>query len=783
MDPDHRKKYKIDTPDILCWSPDGATIALCSDEYLWLLDTVTGHRKLLGQVEPGTCPIPAVAFSPDGKYIALGAGYNSTIYLWNFAMDAHELRFFKLGRGKVSHLAFDPEGTRIIVLVENLIPHLNLESGSYEEYELESTRATEEGSLDHRFVALSSDCRRIVSIEKASGFIAVWDQFGHKIGYLDKIDKILSVYDKFCISRDGHLFVTTSFTSGTIWIWDIRGIDDQGSAQRVTRAHKERVNSVVHSPDLQTVATISRDGSIRLWDLNGSHRPFEFQIDRDATVSALAFSPKGLIIASGHEHAVQLWDYSTGDCLMTLDFKSDVTRLAFTPDSSTIVYFTHNGMGSFDARTGCRQKKSWMKSHYKGNSVFAQDGRSILVHSDDGRLQMWSLTAEQHPDSLVAELPIDYHDEINTLAVSVDGSIAACGFQTGRTGIWDLSLETMILLGSEQDVDPGVKLALSPDSKRLAISSAEGVIFWDLATLQQRSLPDRRSPLVFSPTGEYWVSGQVGLNGVLSIWDAETDAKMFDLNISDGHFGDTLDHTSNHTSDHTSEDMVDDPFAFTAVAFTSDGAKMAAGSRNGEIYVWDLVYPPSLSRKLQVQTGPNEITALAFSPDSMMLASGSSREVSLFNISAQAPDVMTIGENNMNIQKLLFSSDGGSLLSIGVLRGISRWDVKTGALAQSFESNRCLDHSAFDNQRYFKMDQRPVEPVPGDAMLCPHHQKMSDIQFKGEWISCNGEDLLWLPPDRRPENDRATSSRGDSLVIGSHCGKMSFCNFVPGYFS
>ena len=77
--------------------------------------------------------------------------------------------------------------------------------------------------------------------------------------------------------------------------------------------HTGTVYSVAFSPDSKILASASRDGAVRLWDV-ATHR----QIGKPLTVHAggvtsVAFSPDGTTLATGSEDGtVRLWDVATG---------------------------------------------------------------------------------------------------------------------------------------------------------------------------------------------------------------------------------------------------------------------------------------------------------------------------------------------------------------------------------------------------------------------------------------------------------------------------------------
>ncbi|MCW5559455.1 MAG: WD40 repeat domain-containing protein, partial [Verrucomicrobiae bacterium] len=110
-------RYPIAFPDFsvgnpLALSPDGRFATFDQPGALVVFDLQTGRERW--RFPTLDLYVGAAAFSPDGKWLALGNGYsNPTIQLWDLA-DGTEAARFEGHQGWVRDLLFTPDGTRLI---------------------------------------------------------------------------------------------------------------------------------------------------------------------------------------------------------------------------------------------------------------------------------------------------------------------------------------------------------------------------------------------------------------------------------------------------------------------------------------------------------------------------------------------------------------------------------------------------------------------------------------------------------------------------------------------
>jgi WD40 repeat protein len=116
------------------------------------------------------------------------------------------------------------------------------------------------------------------------------------------------VLSAVAITPDGKTLISTSGLvkkSGKVKLWDT-----EGKLRVSLEGHTGFVSCLAVSPDGQTLASGSFDGTIRLWDpVAGQERGV--LRGQDGPVWALAFAANGKVLAS-LDVAIKLWDGSRG---------------------------------------------------------------------------------------------------------------------------------------------------------------------------------------------------------------------------------------------------------------------------------------------------------------------------------------------------------------------------------------------------------------------------------------------------------------------------------------
>ena len=280
--------------------------------------------------------------------------------------------------------------------------------------------------------------------------------------------------------------------------------------------HTEEVASVAFSPDGTLLASGSRDGTVKLWDV-----PTERQIATlpDKQPTSVAFSPDGKTLAVGTgrwDNTVELWDMATRERIATLGHGGFDKAVSFSPDGKTLAVGTWDGTYTVKLWDVATQERIATLGH--GAKVcavsFSPDGTLLASGLRDGTVKLWDMATQERIATL------GHGAEVCAVSFSPDGTLLASGLRDGTVKLWDMATrERIATLGHGGGVN-AVSFSAS-DGALLASGSWDGtVILWDVLTRKKIVTfwhTDGITSMSFSPDGTTLAAG--GWDGTILLWN------------------------------------------------------------------------------------------------------------------------------------------------------------------------------------------------------------------------------------------------------------------------
>jgi WD40 repeat protein len=518
-------------------APDGQSLAVCtSDQAIVRLWSMTGEARVAEFRAPGRETLCRLAFSPQGNLLAAGYyGPEANGFLvWNVAtrkliptaLPASYL-------GPVTTVAFSPDGRYLAVAC--------VSSGItlYETADLQRPQLVAPGSTWG--VAFGPDSQLIAIPFYKTGSLRLWNSASNlEVGTLSHPSELHAV----AFSQDGKQLVAATHES--IHVWNLAGAGDK----LLTSGHARGICTVAFHPDGGQLASAGSDGKVKIWDPITGKLIKELGCE-GGHCEMVAFSHDGkLLAAGGASGTIQFWATGSWQELKACqqDLGHYVWRVAFSPDGH---YFAAcsgplaGGAGSVElwcvelraGDTGSTprlvlERRARLADQSAVHLCFSLEPREtkflVWVERPSGAIHVWDLANSRihHPlfpaklpwgIRALAFLPADQQltfigstgiPEVwnlatgerifscararyeergefgDTIAVSADGVWLAQRGLVNR--VWDLQSGELLLVLPEEHCIPWC-LAWSPDRRLLAVGSEDGsLVIWNLPTMRRQ---------------------------------------------------------------------------------------------------------------------------------------------------------------------------------------------------------------------------------------------------------------------------------------------------------
>jgi eukaryotic-like serine/threonine-protein kinase len=498
----------------VAYSSDARYLASLSSGTVKIWDAQTGAElRTLGRI--GGLNRYGMAFSPEGSQLAVTT-HHPAVTIWNPTTGA-EGKVFGGHTSVPKNVAFSPDGK---LLASGAGDIARTEPGEVCVWEAETAREVWRlrGHTDPIYgVVFSPDGRRLVSASQ-DHTVKIWDpQSGREVltlrAHSDTVRAVAFSPDGWCLA--------TACADGTIKLWDATPWADDPPAHKVQTlaGHGAAVFVTAFHPDGQRLAALSDNETIRTWDLEHGRELEELRVSRGPQLYALALSPDGKLLATATtDGVVFLLDPATRQTKRILQGHSTgpIKCLAFSPDSRRLAMaHWERSVWVWDVESG-RPIHS-LKGHADAvlGVAFSPDGKYLASASYDKTVRIWDADMGTELHKLA-----EHTSRVFSVAFSPDGKTLASGSNDGTIRLWDPTTgKARRTLRKHASAVYGV--AFSPDGRLASASNDWTVKLWNPTTgavLQTlRGHTDRVHCVAFSPDGRRLASASS--DQTVKVWE------------------------------------------------------------------------------------------------------------------------------------------------------------------------------------------------------------------------------------------------------------------------
>jgi WD40 repeat protein len=592
----------------IAWAPDGKTVAAATTTGVIIYNAILFDRDSYYRIHVPE-PTPAsVAFSPDGKLLAIVSRPNGdtwaeinaqekVIDIWDFQRKAIVAEWKSMI--DFPNVVFSPDGASIVLYSDNLaqewdilklddIRYIGEKSWKILQQQWYLPVLTQINEIDTANIFAFAPNGKYIAELTQDDNIRIWDVLSKKL-----LHTIPYRSTNLIFSSDGELAAFTDETEGyeKLRIWSIQ------DNVALYEGDPPALNGWEFNPTKPQLLYSTAVSNIWLWDEQVKEPQVVLGYDERwwrNNVYGVSFNPHNSELAVARMYQVEIWDSLTGIKLRATNANEDgkyLTSIAYSPDGKRLATASQDGyVRLWDSKT---LEPLGVIEHFgeAHDAVFSPDGMLLATYGD---------TDENDQNTAPSAV---YLWRVSDLLVK--GKVLQS--KQALAKIYNINLSNKIF-----------NIRFSPDSKTIAVTG-KGIEFWDVETVVNRNpnakkdsdesglinlIENGTGPIAWSPDGEKIAVGK-GNN---------PDCSFTIFNANDGSpWACMKGHAGLVTA--LAFDPTDD-----VIASTSSSHNIQEMDTDNTVRIWDTETGTQLNL---LNKHYEDVLSIAFNADGTLIASGS----------------------------------------------------------------------------------------------------------------------------------------------------------------
>ena len=563
--------------------------------------------------------------------------------------------------------------------------------------------------------------------------------------------------------------------------------------------HTGLILSLAFSYDDKFIVSSSLDMTIMIWDRQKGERLHMLDGSTGPSTFVEFSHSDDCIISCDGDRTIRMWDRRTGECLRVMHDKSQwLGGAQFSPSDGFVAAGSEDGVQLWNTTTGACDR-TLVSDGYRTTCLdFSREGYLLASGSLDYTIKLWDWKSGKYILALRGHTA-----RLTCVAFSKKGNLLASGSYDRTVRVWDSS----VLVDDLEEVSfyDGL-VASSHDGRWLAASARRATVqLWDaqsgkcIWTGKGHTAPI--SFVSFSHNNRFLASGSYDMS--IRIWDVAAGKC---LHVLWGHTKAVLDVVFSYddllaVSVSNNETIIWGLESETLLFELSKGWKVVAFSRGSRLLALgsDWSFRSESILFLQVRPGTQRmeliggaelrghdslVNFLTFSHSDRWLASGSEDSTIKIWDPETRKCVYTLSGHRKPSLSVAWAPDDRWLVSASSDETMQFWDISNGTHRRTRDIYTPLRRLQVDRSGSeihteigtFHIDDplitdlHPVQRHREDTLITSGY----GISPDRAWITWNGQNVLWLPPERRSENSVVM---GSTVAIGSNSRRLLLLRF------